>query len=394
MYDNKQHNLIAKTIFGLENILAEELKAIGAKQIKIANRAVYFSGDKEMLYKANYYLRTAICILIPIHSFKVKNENDLYKHVLEIDWSKIMNLKMTFAVESTVHSSIFKHTQYPALKVKDSIVDQFRKNTGARPNIDTSNPDVLINVHISEESCTISLNSSGEPLFKRGYRTATQEAPLNEILAAGLLYLSGWKSDQHLIDPMCGSGTILIEAALMANKIPPGAFRDNFGFKKWFDFDNDLFNQVIQYKNTKNAVQSKVRIIGSDISKNAISIAKENIKNAKLQNTIELNISEFINFIPPVEKGIIITNPPYGERLKQEDIVDFYKSFGNTLKSKYINFDVWVLSANLNAMKNIGLHPSKKIKLMNASLECTFNKFEIYQGSKKRKKNNFYQHIF
>jgi putative N6-adenine-specific DNA methylase len=385
---NKIHNnLIAKTIFGLENILADELKAIGAKQIEIANRAVYFAGTKELIYRANFYLRTAICILMPIHTFRVTNEDDLYRKVQDIDWSNIMNLDMTFAVESTVYSSIFKHTQYPALKVKDAIVDQFRGKTSRRPNVNTLNPDILINVHISENTCTISLNTSGEPLFKRGYRTATQEAPLNEILAAGLLYLSGWKPEQNLIDPMCGSGTILIEAALIANNIPPGAFRKNFGFKNWPDFDKDLFNQIIQFQDTLNSEQARGHIIGADISKNAISIAKENIINAQLQNVIELNVSEFQNFIAPVKTGVIITNPPYGERLKNEDIIEFYKAIGNTLKNKYSNFDAWILSANLNAMKFIGLHPSKKIKLMNAALECTFNKFEIYQGSKKINKN-------
>lgn len=387
MQNKIYNNLIAKTIFGLENILADELKAIGAKQIITANRAVYFAGNKELIYKANFYLRTAICILVPIHTFRVNNEDDLYKQVQEIDWSEIMNLDMTFAVESTVYSSIFKHTQYPALKVKDSIADQFRKKTNKRPNVNTLNPDILINVHISENTCTISLNSSGEPLFKRGYRTATQEAPLNEILAAGLLYLSGWKPEQNLIDPMCGSGTILIEAALMANNIPPGACRKKFGFNNWPDFDKELFEQIIQFQDTLNSTQSKGRIIGADISKNAISIAKENIINAQLQNVIELNVCEFNSFIPPVEAGVIISNPPYGERLKQEDIIEFYKEIGNNLKNKFSNFDAWILSANLNAMKFIGLHPSKKIKLMNAALECTFNKFEIYQGSKKNYRN-------
>jgi putative N6-adenine-specific DNA methylase len=387
MHNDNHYSLIAKTLYGLEQVLAAELEAIGARQIKIANRAVYFAGNKEMIYKSNFYLRTAISILIPIRTFKISNEIDLYNKVQEIDWSAFMNLDMTFAVESTVYSSKFKHTQYPALKVKDSIVDQFRKKTNKRPNVDTNHPDVLINIHISEDTCTISLNSSGEPLFKRGYRIATQEAPLNEILAAGLVYLSGWEPEQNLVDPMCGSGTILIEAALIANKIPPGIFRKDFGFKKWLDFDNELYNKIIQVKETKNIKKTKAHIIGSDISKYAIKSAKENIKNAHLQNEIELYVNDFQMFTPDIEKGVIITNPPYGERLKPEDIVEFYKSFGNTLKKNYLNFNAWILSANLIAMKFIGLHPSTKIKLMNASLECTFNKYEIYEGTKKTNKN-------
>jgi putative N6-adenine-specific DNA methylase len=388
MRNDNTYNLLAKTLYGLENVLADELKSIGADQIKIANRAVYFSGDKEMIYKANYYLRTAICILIPIRTFKINDENDLYKKVQEIDWSLYMNLKMTFAVESTVYSSKFKHTQYPALKVKDSIADQFRQKTNRRPNVDTTNPDILINIHIAEDTCTISLNSSGEPLFKRGYRVATQEAPLNEILAAGLIYLSGWKPEQNLIDPMCGSGTILIEAALIRNNIPPGTYRRHFGFKNWLDFDNEIFNNIVHPKELLNTKHAKVHIIGNDISKNAINSAKENIKYAQLQHMIELHVGDFQNFNPNIENGVVITNPPYGERLKQEDIVELYKSFGNTLKKSYLNFEAWILSANLNAMKFIGLHPSKKIKLMNAALECTFNKYEIYEGTKKMNKNN------
>jgi putative N6-adenine-specific DNA methylase len=385
MSEKDQDTLIAKTIFGLENVLADELKALGAKQIKIANRAVYFSGNKDILYKANYCLRTAICILVPLSTFHIRDENDLYRKVQEIDWSLIMNPDMTLAVESTVHSSIFKHTQYPALKVKDAIVDQFRKKSGKRPNVETNKPDILINVHISEETCTISLNSSGEPLFKRGYRTATQEAPINEILAAGLIYLSGWSPEQNLVDPMCGSGTILIEAALIANNIYPGVFRKDYCFKKWFDFDNELFTQLKKDMAKSDNLPIKGRIIGADISKNAISVAKENVKNARLQDSIELHVNDFQTFNHSLEKGMIITNPPYGERLKSEDIIEFYKSFGNTLKKNFVNFEAWVLSANLNAMKFIGLHPSKKIKLMNAALDCTFNKYEIYQGTKKVK---------
>jgi len=384
---SEQYNLVAKTIFGLENILAEELQSLGARQIKVGNRAVYFSGTKEMMYKANFCLHTAICILIPILTFRVKNETELYTRVQEIDWTKIMSLDMTFAVESTVYSSLFRHTQYPALKVKDSIVDQFRKKTNKRPNVDTLNPDVLINVHISEDTCTISLNSSGEPLFKRGYRIATQEAPLNEVLAAGLLHLAGWNSSKNLIDPMCGSGTILIEAALMANKIFPGFFRGTFGFMNWLDFDNVLYNKMKELLKTKNE-STECIIMGADISPEAISIAQENIKNAGVEDKIKLHISDLKQFTPDITNGVLITNPPYGERLKQNDLVDFYKALGNTLKNRYKNFEAWILSSNLEAMKFIGLHPAKKIKLMNASLECTFNKYEIYEGSRKRIKKS------
>ncbi len=380
-YDNNK--LIAKTFYGLENVLANELITIGAKNIEIANRAVYFSGNKEMMYGSNYKLRTAICILKPITKFQVKNYEELYNKVFKFDWSKIIDINKTFAIESTVYSTIFRHSHYAAQKTKDAIVDQFRKRTNKRPNIDAINPDILINLYISENKCVLSLNSSGEPLFKRGYRIASQEMPLNEVLAAGLIKLSGWNAGQNLIDPMCGTGTILIEAALMANNIQPGIFRKKFGFENWPDFDNVIFEKVKSDENKK--LVSRTGFYGADISAKAIDIASQNIKNALVDNNIDIKNIEFGQYEPLVNSGVIITNPPYGIRHKKDDINNFYKSIGDTLKNKYRNFEAWILTSNLEAMKYIGLHPSKKIKLMNASLECTFNKYEIYEGTKKTK---------
>jgi putative N6-adenine-specific DNA methylase len=386
MNKDQEVNLVAKTFFGLEQVLADELKALGANDIKPSNRAVAFTGNKELLYKANFHLRTAINILLPIKTFKASNEEELYAQVQKIDWEQYITQKKTFAIEPTVFSTIFKHALYASLKTKDAIVDQFRSKTGKRPFVDPENPDILINLHISETTCTLSLNSSGEPLFKRGYRSATQEAPLNEVLAAGLILLSGWKPETNFIDPMCGSGTLLIEAALIANKIPPGIFRRNFGFENWSDFDGELFNQISSEDEEvkKNDVPNG-KIIGLDISPKAISIAKTNVKNASLHNSIEFKICDFNDYTPDIESGMILTNPPYGERLKLDDIQEFYEQFGSTLKRKFRNFDAWIISSNFDAMKNIGLHASKKIKLKNAALDCTFNKYEIYEGSKKNK---------
>ena len=386
MNTEQQVDFIAKTFFGLERVLADELKVIGANNINISNRAVTFSGNKEVLYKANFHLRTAISILQPIVTFKASNEEELYSQVQKINWDNYFTLKQTFAIEPTVYSPIFKHAQYASLKTKDAIVDQFRNNTGKRPFVDPENPDILINLHISDTTCTISLNSSGEPLFKRGYRSATQEAPINEVLAAGLILLSGWDPENNFIDPMCGSGTLLIEAALIANKIPPGIFRKNFGFENWPDFDIDLFNKISsEDEDVKKNTTPNGRIIGIDISPKAIAIARNNIKNASLHNTIELHIGDLNDFSPEINSGVIVTNPPYGERLKNDDMNLFYEQFGNTLKNKYRNFDAWVISSNIEAVKSIGLHASKKIKLKNAALECTFNKYQIYEGSKKKK---------
>jgi putative N6-adenine-specific DNA methylase len=396
MYTEQQDNFIAKTFFGLESVLFNELKELGASNVCISNRAVTFSGNKEMLYKANFYLRTAISILKPIVTFKASNEEELYAQVKKVDWEKYFTLKQTFAIEPTVYSPIFKHAQYASLKTKDAIVDQFRERSGKRPFVDPENPDVLINLHISDTSCTLSLNSSGEPLFKRGYRSATQEAPINEVLAAGLILLSGWSPDRNFIDPMCGSGTLLIEAALIANKIPPGIFRRHFGFENWPDFDNEIFNKISsEDEDVKKHTLPKGKILGLDISAKAISVARNNINNASLQNAIELDVCDFIDYLPVFDSGVIITNPPYGERLKNDNIILLYEAMGDTLKKKYKNFDAWIISSNIDAVKSIGLHPSKKIKLKNAALDCTFNQYQIYEGSKKiknddEKKNNFF----
>jgi putative N6-adenine-specific DNA methylase len=383
MENQVKFELIAKTFFGLEEALSSELIQLGAEEVKTGNRAVSFMADKEMLYRANYQLRTCISILKPLFSFSAINEDELYKNVFNFDWEKIFGIKQSFAIEATVYSTFFKHSQYAVLKTKDAIADYFRGKTKQRPDVDTENPDILINLHIAEDKCTISINSSGEPLFKRGYRIAPHEAPLNEVLAAGLISISGWKPGQHFIDFMCGSGTLLIEAALMANKIYPGVFRKEFGFEKWPDFDDVIYRKINTGRFPENDGAPGSRFIGIDISERAISFAQKNVTSAFLQKSIELDVANFNSFSPPVTSGIVIANPPYGERLKEDDIIEFYKSIGNTLKQNYKNFEAWILSSNINAMKFIGLHPSKKIKIKNAALDCTFNKYMIYEGSKK-----------
>jgi putative N6-adenine-specific DNA methylase len=385
--NNSNFSLLAKTIYGLEKVLAKELETLGALEIEVSNRAVSFKGDMEMMYRANYNLRTAINILKPIETFVARSEDELYKKVYEINWEKYLSLDTTFALETTVHSTIFKHSHYVALKTKDAIVDQFRNAKGKRPYIDTENPDIKIHLHISETKCTISLNSSGEPLFKRGYRVATVEAPLNEVLAAGLLALSGWQPSQNLLDPMCGSGTILIEAALIAKGIPPGVFRKKYGFETWPDFDEQLFQTISNDEKEEFAKKEIGKIIGLDILPKATSAAKQNVKNAFLNNVIEINTADCLSYLPNMEPGIIITNPPYGERLKEQNITQFYSSFADTLKRNYAGYDAWVISSNMESMKFIGLHPTVKYKLFNGPLECSFAKYSIYAGSKKRKYN-------
>ena len=384
MEENIKHNqLLAKTLFGLEQVLADELKAIGAEDIEILKRAVSFTGDKEIMYRSNYCCRTALRILKPIAKFSVNSADELYNNVKRINWPQYLDLNGTFAIDETVGSSVFSHTKFVALKAKDAIADRFRMKFGKRPSVDVRNPDLRINIHIYKEDCTVSIDSSGDPLYKRGYRILTDKAPINEILAAGMILLSGWEKDCNFIDPMCGSGTILIEAAMYANNIPPGVFR-SFGFEKWNDFDKKLWEKIVEDESSKQC-DFNFEIVGSDRSYKAVEIARQNLKEANLQNHITLFHNSIEKQSPPKAKGIMITNPPYGERMEVNDQIELYKKIGDSLKKNYAGYSAWLISSDFNALKNIGLRPSRKIALFNGQLECKYLRFDIYEGSKKQK---------
>jgi len=384
--ETQKFNLIAKTLAGLEDILVGELKEIGAEDIQVLTRAVSFNGDKEIMYKANYLCRTAIKILKPFASFLIRNEDDLYKEIKKIDWWDFMDVTDTLAVDCTLSDSYLTHSKYASLKTKDAIVDKFRDKYDERPSVNIENPTLRVNVHIYRNNCSVSLDSSGESLHKRGYRKSTDMAPINELLAAGMILLSGWKKDCNFVDPMCGSGTILIEAALIANNIPCGYYRKKYGFENWKDFDKELFEKI-KNEAANNITEFEHRIIGSDKSAMALKIAKENIRNAKLHKDIELNHVAIEDNFPPEGGGIIVTNPPYGERLKIDNIIKLYSVIGDSLKNQFTGFDVWILSSNNSALKRVGLRTSRKIPLYNAKLECKYVKFEIYKGSLKKKNN-------
>lgn len=377
--------LVAKTLKGLEEVLANEITALGAQNVKILNRAVSYSGDKAMIYRTNLNLRTALKILKPINVFKAKNEVELYKGIYKINWADYMSVENTLSIFTTVSSQYFNHTQYVALKAKDALVDQFRNSFGKRPSIDTNNPDIHIHLHLVEDECTVLLDSSGEPLNKRGYRVNSLIAPINEVLAAGMILLSGWDGDSNFIDPMCGSGTLPIEAALIAYKIPPGIFRKQFAFEKWKDFDKDLFEEIYNEDYPERKFEHK--IIAADISSGAVRIATENAKNAFVQNKIEFITQSFEKLTPPEEGGIVMMNPPYGERLKKNDIESFYERIGNQLKKSFTGYEAWIISNNKEALKKVGLKPSAKIPLINGALECNFLRYNLYKGSKKRTLN-------
>jgi len=381
---DEKFKMVAKTFKGLEEVLYKELKGIGATSIKKGIRMVEFEGDKEMMYRANFYLRTALRILKPIAEFKAQDEDELYQAVKKTDWSIFFDVKSTFAIDSVVNSKYFSHSKYVALKVKDAIVDQFRDKFGKRPYVETDEPDIRLSVHITNDLCTISLDSSGESLHKRGYRIKATKAPLNEVLAAGMILLTGWDGKSTFIDPMCGSGTILIEAAMIAHKIPPGIYRKRFGFENWNDFDDGLLQTI--YDEDSQDEHVNTTILGYDVSEVAIRIAEENCKNAGLHRMISLQVKDFEQLVPEnTPQGVVVTNPPYGERLVKDEIEVFYKMMGDQFKNNFPNFNVWLLSSNMQAIKNIGLHPDHKLTLYNGPLECKFLKYSIYQGSKKGK---------
>lgn len=378
---NQEFELIAKTFQGLEEVLAQELTELGASNIEIGRRMVSFTGDKAMMYRANFCLRTAIRILKPIKHFSAKTADEVYEAVKSIEWENYLDNMSSFAVDAVVFSNEFRHSKFVAYKVKDAIVDYFREKTGNRPSVRINNPDVSFNIHVAEDQCTLSLDSSGESLHRRGYRQEQVEAPLNEVLAAGMILMTGWRGECDLIDPMCGSGTIPIEAALIARNIAPGVFRKEFGFEKWKDFDQELFDSI--YNDDSQEREFNHKIYGYDNSPKANEIATHNVKAAGVTKDVILKIQPFQQFEQPAEKSIIITNPPYGERISSGDLLDLYQMIGERLKHAFTGNDAWILSYRDECFDQIGLKPSVKIPLFNGALECQFRKYQLFDGKYK-----------
>ena len=373
---------VAKTLYGLEYVLAEELINIGASDVKTANRAVVFNGDMELLYRVNYCARTALSVLMPIADFRIRTKEDLYKGGSNIEWDRFMDTDDTFSIVPVVNSPHFAHTGYAGLILKDAVADYFRKKTGKRPSVDADNPRILINLHISTDQVTISIDSSVIPLFKRGYRQEQATAPLNEVLAAGILFLSGWNASATLTDPMCGSGTIPIEAALIACKIPPGKFRQFFGFQLWRDFDKILFEKVKQ-ESESMIIPSPVDIFCSDISVQAIEQTRANIAKAGLSQSISPEVMNFKDRIASDDRGFVFLNPPYGQRLQPDETDQIYSMIGTTLKHNFSGNTAWLITSNKESLKKVGLKPKEKKTLFNGALECLLLKYEMYQGTLK-----------
>lgn len=383
---SKNYKMLAKTLYGLEDLLANELRKLGASKVEIGTRNVTFEGDVGFMYKANLCCRTAIKILKPIKSFNVFTEGDVYQKVFDVPWEDYMDVDGSLAVDATVFSKQFTHSKYIALKTKDAIVDRFREKNGRRPDVDLDHPTLRVNIHIDRNICTLSLDSSGQSLHKRGYKVANTMAPINEVLAAGMIMLSGWSGQCNLLDPMCGSGTILTEAAMIACNIPPNLNREEFAFENWPDFDVDLY-ETIENAAIKKIKEFHFNIIGYDIKEDIVRKAEENIKSANLEEFISVKQQDFFKSEKESERTLqILFNPPYDERL-QIDAERLYASIGSTLKHGYSGTQAWMITSNMEALKHVGLRPSKKIKLYNGKLESRLVKYEMYAGSKKQKKN-------
>lgn len=381
---NDKFEMVAKTFAGLEYVLAEELRGLGAENVEPGKRMVSFYGNLETLYRANLCCRTALRILKPFYSFKAKDPEELYEKTKDFDWSSLLSLDKTFAIDTTAYSEELTHSRYITYRVKDAIVDWFKDRYGAdkRPGVRLQDADVLINVHVSGTDVTLSLDSSGESLHKRGYRVAQTEAPINEVLAAGIILLSGWRGETPFVDPMCGSGTFLVEAALIAANINPGIYRRSFAFENWKDFDSELYDRL--YSDDSAEREITVPIIGADISPRAIAIAEQNLKSAGVARHVELKVMPISKWEEvPQPAGVVVTNPPYGERISAPDMDALYETIGTKLKRVFTGWHAWIIGYRDEYFRKISLAPSQRIPLYNGALECELREYVIFEGDRK-----------
>lgn len=380
-----EFEMIAKTFQGLEEVLAKELVALGANNVQIGRRMVSFTGDKALMYKANFHLRTAVRVLKPIMHFKAASADEVYETIKAVDWEQYLDWGSTFSVDSVVYSDVFRHSKFVAYRVKDAIADYFNEKHGRRPSVRLNNPDLIFHIHIAGEDCTLAFDSSGESLHRRGYRVETGAAPINEVLAAGMIMLTGWTGECDLIDPMCGSGTIPIEAALIARNIAPGVFRQGYAFEKWKDFDSELFRSI--YEDDSAEREFRHKIYGYDVDGRMVACARRNVKSAMMGDVIEIECRDIKDFVEPAERSMMIVNPPYGERLVLENLLNVYKELGARLKHSFQGNEAWVISSSYDCFDSIGLKASARIPLYNGDLDCEFRKYELFQGKYKGFRN-------
>lgn len=382
--DTENLKIQIKTFFGLEEVLAEEIRKLGGKRVEVKNRAVNCEGDLGFLYKINYSARTALKIMVPLFTFKAWDENRFYDKIFAFPWDEYMDVNQTFAIDATVYSERFKHSQFMSLKMKDAIVDYFKFKYRTRPDVDPKNPAIKFHLHIDRELVTISLDSSGDPLFKRGYRKEQGEAPINEVLASGMLQMAGWDGKGNFLDPMCGSGTLLIEAAMIAMDLPAQLFRKNFGFMNWKNYDAELFGKIKEFR-VNRIKEFTGKIVGYDIDPAMLSAARTNVAAAEMEDVIDIKEQDFFESKKELFPLMMVFNPPYDERIEIND-EEFYRKIGDTFKQNYPNTLAWLITSDLEAVKKIGLRPSRKIKLFNGKLECRFMQYEMYEGTKKTHK--------
>ncbi|MDP1818084.1 MAG: class I SAM-dependent RNA methyltransferase [Leadbetterella sp.] len=376
----QKYEIVATTLMGFENLLIDELRSFGAENMEKLRRAIRFVGDDELLYKANMLSRTAIRFLVPIEDFIAENETELYNNAKSFPWEKVLHLNQTFSIDATISGNHFSNSHYVALKVKDAIADRFREKKGKRPDVGKDNPDIVINIHVTGSEVVISLDSTGVSLDRRGYRIKSNEAPINEILAAGIILISGWNAELPFYDPMAGSGTFSIEAALIGTKTPPNLNR-SFCLQNWRDFDSALFNKV-KAELKSQIIEPDLKIFARDILPKNLEIIAENAELAGMDEYINLKKADFFETEPTTENGIVFLNPPYGERMKMDDVFDFYSRIGDTLKQKYAGFEAWMISSDKEAIKKVGLRGEQKIDLLNGGLDARLLKYELYKGKK------------
>ena len=370
--------MIAKTFQGLEEVLAKELVALGANNVQIGRRMVSFTGDKELMYRANFHLRTAVRILKPIMHFKATDADEVYDVIKAVDWEQYLDSNSTFSVDSVVYSDVFRHSKFVAYRVKDAIADHFNEKCGKRPSVRLNNPDLIFHIHIAGEECTLAFDSSGESLHRRGYRVETGAAPINEVLAAGMIMLTGWNGECDFIDPMCGSGTIPIEAALIAKNIAPGVFRQGYAFEKWKDFDSELFRSI--YDDDSGEREFAHKIYGYDVDGRMVACARRNVKSAMMGDVVEIECRDIKDFVQPAGRAIMVVNPPYGERLQLDNLLQVYKELGSRLKHDFQGNEAWIISSSYDCFDQVGLKASARLPLYNGDLDCEFRKYELFAG--------------
>lgn len=364
---------------GIEPVLAGELRALGAADVRAGRGGVHFAGDRALLYQANLWLRTAVRVLQPVLEAKVTSPDELYQAVRGVDWSRYLTPEHTLAVDCNVRDSHITHSKYAALRTKDAICDQFVERCGRRPSVDVDRPMVGLNLHVYRDEAVLSLDSSGDSLHKRGYRPILTRAPLNEALAAAILLLTGWKGDVPLADPLCGSGTLPIEAAWIALRRPPGLTRKHFGFQGWMDYDVALWAALRDEARRGVGKRLSAPVLGSDVRADAVAFATKNARAAGIGHLLHFEVRDVRDFRPPEgPPGVFVCNPPYGERIGEEkELRGLYRTIGEVLRERCRGWKGFLFTGNARLAREVGLTPAAETPLFNGKIPCRLLEYAI-----------------